>query len=114
METRELEIAGVEHEVKYAETVLDHFIGMRGRKEGKMFFRFPLEKSWTLDMAFVLSDLYLYFFDSDREMVEAIEAERWGLLPNSWSFYQPEQPTKYLLESSEPLGITRGERFELR
>jgi len=111
MREKKIEVKGTMYSVEFADNLFSHALGMRGRKDGKMMFEFPFEKRWTLDMALVLSDLYLYFFDSERKLVEAGRASKWRLDPRSWNIYKPQEPAKYLLESTEPLGLTKGERF---
>ena len=114
MKEKKIEIAGNSYKVEYAGTPFSQFLGMRGRKEGKMLFRFPSERRWRIDMAGVLTELHLYFMDSEGKVVDIQEARPWSLHPMSWGFERPEKPAKFLLESSTPLPITRGDELEIK
>lgn len=114
MRTKEIEIAENTYEVEYAGTPFSQFLGMRGRKDGKMLFRFPAERRWRIDMAGVLTELHLYFMDNNGEVVDVQEARPWSLHPMSWGFERPSEPAKFLLESSKPLPITKGDVLEVK
>lgn len=114
MRTEKLQIGDNVVEAKIAENPLHHLIGMRGSREGKMFFEFPFERRWNLDMAFVRTDLYVYFFDRDKSLIEKKKATKWGLNPFKWKIYRPEKPSKYILESAEKLDLEEGQVIKPR
>jgi uncharacterized membrane protein (UPF0127 family) len=114
MRRREIEIGGKTYNVEYAGSPFGQIMGMRGRREGKMLFRMPSERRWRIDMALVLSDLHMYFIDSSGKVVDVRYAEKGGLNPFNWSILRPDEGFKYLLESSTPLPITEGDRFEIK
>lgn len=113
MRRREIKLGGNAYRVDYAGSPFGQIMGMRGRRQGKMLFRMPAERRWRIDMALVLSDLHMYFIDADRKVVEVDFAERGGLNPLKWGVVRPEKSFKYLLESSTPLPITKGDELEI-
>jgi len=56
-------------------------------------------------MALLSKPLYLYFFNSDKELIYSEKAEPWSWNPNTWNFYRPEAKYRYLLESFEDLDL---------
>lgn len=103
---------GKEYDVDIADSVLKKFIGMRFRKKGKMLFKFRRPVRARIDMLFVPTDLYLYFLDKEKRVIQTQKAESYTLNPSNWSFYRPEISYSYLLESSENLDLSQGDRLE--
>lgn len=99
-------------EADLADTFLSKFLGFRFRSKGKMLFSFPTETNAFIDMMLVLEPLYLYFIDSNKEIIEIQKAEPWRLNPRTWNFYRPEKPYRYLLESFEELELDEGDQLE--
>lgn len=99
-------------EAELANNFLSKFIGFRFHSEGKMFFSFSRDTQALIDMMFVLEPLYLYFIDSNKQIMEVQKAEPWNLKPETWKFYRPEKPYRYLLESFEQLDFSEGDRLE--
>lgn len=108
----EIQANGDTFEARLAENVFHHFRGMRFKRSGKMFFRFPQEHLAAIDMLFVPESLNLYFVDSEREVVESRKAEPVSLNPRTWRLHRPETPYKYLLESFEALELERGDEID--
>lgn len=103
---------GEEYDVDIADSVLEKFLGMRFRDEGKMIFNFGKSVRARIDMFLVPTDLYLYFLDEQKRVIQTQKAEKYSLNPATWSFYRPEVSYSYLLESSEDLGLSQGDRLE--
>ena len=114
MKSEEIEINDKEFEVDIADKVIDHFIGMRGRKEGKMLFDFGKPRNPRIDMFLVRTHLYLYFVNSDKKVVEKKLAQPWTWDPRTWCFYSSDQDYRYLLESSTELDLEKGEKLEFQ
>jgi uncharacterized membrane protein (UPF0127 family) len=106
-------VGGEEIEVEVAESILSRAWGLSLRKEGKMLFKFPKPTSSSIDMMLLSKPLYLYFFDSDKELIYSEKAQPWSLSPKSWKLYRPEEKYQYLLESFEDLDLEEGEELEL-
>lgn len=101
-------------EVDLADRIWDHFIGMRGREEGKMLFDFGASRNYSIDMFMVKTELHLYFIDSKKEIVEKKKAIPWTWDPRTWRFYSSKQDYVYLLESSAELDFEKGEKLEFQ
>lgn len=114
MRRQEIELGNNRFEVDLADRTIDHFIGMRGQKEGKMLFDFGKERNYRIDMFLVRTNLYLYFINSDKEVVEKKQAFPWTWDPRTWRFYNSEQDYRYLLESSSDLDLEKGEKLEFQ
>lgn len=99
-------------EAKMADTFLSKFMGFRFRSEGKMMFSFPSGTRAPIDMMLVPEPLYLYFIDSNKEVIEVQKAEPWTWNPATWRFYRPEKSYRYLLESFEQLELDEGDQLE--
>jgi len=98
-------VSGERIEAELADGFLSRILGMRFRSEGKMLFTFRLESRPVIDMLFVPTELKLVFLDKDKQVVDIKEAVPWRL-------YRPEEPAKFLLESSEPVEVEKGDRLE--
>lgn len=112
METVEIEIGSGVVEAELADSFFRQFWGLSLRNEGKMLFDFKGETRALIDMALLSDSLYLYFIDSDKEVLEVQKAEPWGFDPRSWKLYRPNEPYSYLLESFDKLEIDQGDRLE--
>ena len=100
-------------EVEIADSFLKRAWGLSLRKEGKMIFKFPRPTTAKIDMALLSRPLYLYFFNSDKELIHSEKAEPWSWSPETWNFYRPEGKYQYLLESFEALDIDESCKLEL-
>lgn len=100
-------------QVELADNFISRAIGLSLREEGKMLFKFPRPTSAKIDMALLSKPLYLYFFNSDKELIYSEKAEPWNWNPNTWNFYRPEGKYRYLLESFEDLDLEEGEKLEI-
>jgi uncharacterized membrane protein (UPF0127 family) len=114
MRKQEIEIGGQKFEVDLADRVIDHFIGMRGCKQGKMLFDFGKSRNYRIDMFLVQTELYLYFIDSEKKVIEKKKALPWTWDPRTWRFYRSKQEYRYLLESSTDLDLEKGEKVEFQ
>jgi uncharacterized membrane protein (UPF0127 family) len=99
-------------EVELANSFISKFLGFRFCSEGKMMFSFPGETTALIDMMLVLEPLYLYFIDSNKQVVEVQKADPWTWNPRTWRFYRPEKPYRYLLESFEEIDLAEGDQLE--
>lgn len=108
----EIKLKDQKIEAELAADILSHFIGMRFKREGKMLFKFYRESRPQIDMIFVPKTLYLYFLDSDKQVVDVQKAEPWSWHPKTWRFYRPKKKSKYLLESFRPLDLEEGDELE--
>lgn len=99
-------------EAELADTFLSTFMGFRFRSEGKMMFCFRSDTRALIDMMLVPEPLYLYFIDSEKEIIEVQKANPWSLNPKTWNFYRSEKPYRYLLESFEQLNLVEGDKLE--
>ena len=63
-------------------------------------------------MMLLSKPLYLYFLNSEKEIIGARKAEPWSFDPRSWKLYRPEEPYRYLLESFEKLDLEEGVKLE--
>lgn len=109
----EIKISDQTYEVEVAESFLKRAWGLSLRKEGKMLFKFPRSTNAKIDMALLSKPLYLYFFDSEKELIHIEKARPWTWNPRTWSFYRPKEKYQYLLESFEDLDIEEGDRLTL-
>ena len=95
--------------------VADNFLfrakGLSFRSSGKMLFKFPRGTNASIDMMFLSKPLYLYFMNSEKEVVEIQKAEPWSWNPKTWKLYSPDQKYRYLLESFEKIEIKEGDRL---
>jgi uncharacterized membrane protein (UPF0127 family) len=108
-----IQVENQEFDVKIADNILKRAWGLSLKKKGKMLFKFPRPTSSSIDMMLLSKPLYLYFFDSDKELIYSEKAEPWSLSPKSWKLYRPEEKYQYLLESFEDLDLEEGEELEL-
>lgn len=99
--------------VKIAENVLRRAIGLSFKENGKMLFKFPFPVKTSIDMMFLSTPLYLYFFDSDKELIHKEKALPWSWNPKTWILYSPEEKYQYLLESFEELDLKKGDKLIL-
>ena len=102
----------IEFKAETADDVLSRARGLSFRRNGKMLFVFRSDTSAKIDMMFVQKPLYLYFMDSEKEIIDVQRAEPWGIDPRSWKLYYPNSPYRYLLESFEELDINEGDRLD--
>lgn len=103
---------GKKVEVEVAENFLRRAWGLSLRGEGKMLFKFPRPSRARIDMMLLSKPLYLYFMNSDKEVIEVQKAEPWSFNPKSWKLYSPRKPYKYLLESFEDLGVEENQKID--
>lgn len=108
----ELKIEDRVVEAEIADTLLRRIWGLSLRKEGKMLFKFPRPTNAKIDMALLSDPLYLYFFDSEKNLIHSEEASPWSWNPQTWRMYSPEKPYQYLLESFEELKIDDDDKIE--
>ena len=109
----EIKIDGKDFEVELADSFMKRAWGLSLRKEGEMLFKFPRPTTAKIDMALLSKPLYLYFFNSDKELIHSEKAEPWSWNPKTWNFYRPEEKYQYLLESFEELDIDESCKLEL-
>ena len=105
-----IELEGKVVEAEVADSVLKRALGLSFRKEGKMLFKFPEEVSAPIDMVLMRESLYLYFMNSEREVIHVEEAEPWYRLPGKL-LHRPDEGYRDLLESFEELDIEVGDRL---
>ena len=105
-----IELQGKEVEAEVADTVLKRALGLSFRNEGKMLFKFPKEVSAPIDMILMRDSLYLYFMNSEKEVIHVEKAEPWYRLPKKF-LHRPDERYGYLLESFEELDIEVGDRL---
>lgn len=108
-----IKIKSQELNVESAENFLERARGLSLREEGKMLFKFPRPTKAKIDMALLSKPLYLYFFNSDRELIHMEKAEPWSWNPRTWNLYSPDQKYQYLLESFENLELQEGDKLEI-
>jgi uncharacterized membrane protein (UPF0127 family) len=99
---------GKEVEAEVAKSVLKRSWGLSLRKKGKMLFKFSRDTGAAIDMMLMRRKLYLYFMNSEREVIHVEKAEPWYRLPEKF-FHRPEEKYRYLLESFEKLDIQEGD-----
>lgn len=99
-------------EAELADGFMSRFWGLSLRSSGKMLFAFPWDTRASIDMMLLSEPLYLYFIDSEKEVIDVQKAEPWGWKPATWRLYGPETKFRYLLESFEKLDIEKGEKLE--
>jgi uncharacterized membrane protein (UPF0127 family) len=99
-----------EIEAEVADTVSKRGLGLSFRKRGKMLFKFPEDTRVPVDMMLMRDSLYLYFMNSDKEVIHAEKAEPWYKLTKKL-FHRPEEKYRYLLESFEELDIQEGDKL---
>lgn len=111
-ETVEVELDSQKFEAELADNLLSRARGLSFRSEGKMLFVFPRAGKPGIDMMFLSVPLQLIFLDEDKRAVDVRRAEPWTFDPRTWRLYRPSQPAKYLLESTEFLDVSGGERLD--
>ena len=105
-----IELQGKEVEAEVADSVLKRALGLSFRKQGKMLFKFPEEVNAPIDMMLMRDSLYLYFMNSEKEVIHVEEAEPWYRFPGKL-LHRPDERYRYLLESFEELDIEVGDRL---
>ncbi|MFO7793542.1 MAG: DUF192 domain-containing protein [Candidatus Nanohaloarchaea archaeon] len=108
-----IKVEDQELNVELADNLLKRAWGLSLRNEGKMLFKFPRPTKAKIDMVLLSVPLYLYFFDSEKELIHTEKAMPWGWNPRTWAFYRPEKRYQYLLESFENLGLEKGDKLNL-
>lgn len=108
----EISVSNKTFDAEIADTFLSKFAGFRLRSEGKMIFKFSEDSKAFIDMMLVPETLYLYFLDSDKNVIEIQKAEPWSLNPKTWKLYRPDKPYRYLLESFEKLELSKDDTLE--
>lgn len=96
-----------------ADTFLKRSWGLSFRTEGKMLFKFPSDTRANIDMMLLSEPLWLYFLNSDKEVINVQKAEPWSMDPRTWRLYSPETSYRYLIESFEKLDIEEGEKVQI-
>ena len=99
-------------EAEVADTMLKRAKGLSLRESGKMLFKFSSDTNASIDMMLLSEPLYLYFMNSDREVIDVQKAEPWTRNPKTWKLYSPDRAYRYLLESFEDLDIEEGQKPE--
>ena len=112
MKSVEIDTGKRKIKAEVADNVLSQALGLSFRKDGKMLFAFSRNSRAFIDMMLLSKPLYLYFMNSEKEVIEVQEAKPWGFDPRSWKLYRPDSSYRYLLESFEKLDIKEGERLE--
>jgi len=107
-----IEINNKNFDVEVADSFLKRAWGLSRRTEGKMLFKLSRETNAKIDMALLSKPLYLYFFDSDKQLIYKEYASPWTWNPKTWKLYSPERPYKYLLESFEELDLDEGDEIK--
>lgn len=108
----EIKIGEEKFEAELADNIYKRARGLAFRKKGKMLFNFPRETRAKIDMMLLSKPLYLYFLNSEKEVINVQKAEPWSFNPKTWKLYSPERPYRYLLESFEDLGLEEGNQVE--
>ena len=111
-----IDVSVRESETEFKAETADDFLsrarGLSFRRSGKMLFLFRTDTSARIDMMFVQEPLYLYFMNSEKEIIDIQRAQPWGIDPRSWRLYHPSRPYRYLLESFEELDVDEGDRLD--
>lgn len=100
-----------EIEADVADSVWRRALGLSLRKKGKMLFKFPKDTRAPIDMMLMRRKLYLYFINSEKEIIHTEKAIPWYKLPQKL-FHQPKHKYRYLLESFEELNLEKGDEIE--
>lgn len=104
----EVDIGNRRIEVEKAESVLKRSLGLSLRTSGKMLFVFQRGTRLPIDMMLMRRPLYIYFLNSEKEVMYAERAEPWYTLPKKL-LHRPEEKYRYVLESFENLGLEEGD-----
>ena len=99
-------------EAELADSMIKRAKGLALRESGKMLFNFNRDTNAGIDMMLLSEPLYLYFMNSDKEVIDIQKAEPWTTNPKTWKLYSPRRPYRYLLESFEGLDIDEGQKLE--
>lgn len=99
-------------EAELADTLLKRAKGLSLKESGKMLFNFNKDTNASIDMMLLSEPLYLYFMNSEKEVIDVQKAEPWNTNPKTWKLYSPDRPYRYLLESFEELGIEEGQQLD--
>jgi uncharacterized membrane protein (UPF0127 family) len=105
----EVDIGNRRIEVEKADSVLKRSLGLSFRTSGKMLFIFEEDTRLPIDMMLMREPLYIYFLNSEKEVMYAERAEPWYTLPKKL-LHRPEEKYRYVLESFEDLGLEPGEQ----
>jgi uncharacterized membrane protein (UPF0127 family) len=105
-----IELEEKEVEAEVADSVLKRALGLSFRKEVKMLFKFPEEVSAPIDMMLMRDSLYLYFMNTEKEVIHVEKAEPWYRFPEKF-LHRPDERYRYLLESFDELDIEVGDRL---
>lgn len=111
MKTTEIRFNDKEYSVKLADNFITRAKGLSFQKKGKMLFAFPEPQNAKIDMMFLSKKLYLYFINSEKEIIDSQEAIPWGWNPKTWKLYDPGENYKFLLESFERLDLDEGDKL---
>lgn len=95
--------------VRVADSVSKRAFGLSFRKEGKMLFKFSRDTRAPIDMMLMRDSLYLYFMNSEKEVIHVEKAYPWYSLPEKF-LHRPEDKYRYLLESFESLNLEEGDQ----
>lgn len=104
-----------EFQAEVAETIFQRMKGLSFRGEGKMLFAFSRSTTASVDMMFLSKELYLYFLNAEKEVIDKQKAEPWSKNPLTWRLYSPNEDYRFLVESFSPLDVEEGEtlKFDL-
>lgn len=105
----EIKSENEEGDAEVADNILKRALGLSFRTKGKMLFKFPRDTSAAIDMMLMRDSLFLYFMNSEKEVIHTEKAEPWYKLPGKF-LHRPDQKYRYLLESFEELDIEEGEQ----
>lgn len=101
------------YRVEVANTVLRRAWGLSLRSKGKMLFKFSKPTKARIDMMMLSKTLWLYFLNSEKQVISIQKAEPWTLNPKSWKLYSPDNRYSYLIESFEKLQIEEGDTIQV-
>lgn len=94
--------------VERKDSMVQKFMGLRFRTEGRAFFSFRRPTRAAIDMAFVRCSLDIAFLNEDMEILEIHGAFPLTLEPATWRVYRPSEPYKYALEVEKELLQEKG------
>ncbi|MFB6175372.1 MAG: DUF192 domain-containing protein [Candidatus Nanohalobium sp.] len=112
MSFEKIEVNGKNFEAEVADNFYTRAKGLSFRSEGKMLFKFSRDTTASIDMMLLSRPLYLYFMDSEGEVIDVQTARPWGFDPRTWKVYSPDRPYRFLLESFEELDVEEGDSME--
>jgi uncharacterized membrane protein (UPF0127 family) len=88
-------------EVKTAETKFSKMKGLMFKKLEKdqgLLFSFSKDKKWEIWMPFVPENLGLIFLNSEKKVLDKMQAIPLNFRPQTWKIYKPKEECRYILE----------------